>query len=55
MHVAEGYVLRALQAGASGYVPKGSTPSELELAVYAVARGFFRSLAHLQQCRFLSS
>ena len=39
MHVAEGYVLRALQAGASGYVPKGSTPSELELAIYAVARG----------------
>jgi DNA-binding NarL/FixJ family response regulator len=39
MHVADGYVLRALQAGASGYVPKGSTPSELELAIYAVARG----------------
>jgi DNA-binding NarL/FixJ family response regulator len=39
MRVAEGYVLRALQAGASGYVPKGSTPSELEVAVYAVARG----------------
>ena len=39
MHIGESYVLRALQAGASGYVPKGSTPSELELAVYAVARG----------------
>jgi DNA-binding NarL/FixJ family response regulator len=39
MHVADGYVLQALHTGASGYVSKMSLPSELELAIYAVARG----------------
>ncbi len=39
MHVAENYVLQALRAGASGYIPKGSSASELEAAIYAVARG----------------
>lgn len=39
MHAGEEYVLRALRAGASGYVLKGSAPRELELALAAVARG----------------
>lgn len=39
MHTGEEYVLRALRAGASGYVLKGSAPRELELALAAVARG----------------
>jgi DNA-binding NarL/FixJ family response regulator len=39
MHAGEEHVLRALQAGASGYVLKGSAPRELELAIDAVARG----------------
>ena len=39
MHTSEEYVLRALRAGCSGYLLKGSAVSELELAVRAVARG----------------
>jgi DNA-binding NarL/FixJ family response regulator len=39
MHTAEEYVLRALRAGAAGYLLKGSAVAELELAVRAVARG----------------
>jgi len=39
MHGDEEHVLRALRAGASGYVLKGSAPRELELAIEAVARG----------------
>jgi DNA-binding NarL/FixJ family response regulator len=39
MHAGEEYVLRALRSGASGYVLKGSAPSELQLALASVARG----------------
>jgi DNA-binding NarL/FixJ family response regulator len=39
MHTAEEYVLRALRAGAAGYLLKGSAVAELELALRAVARG----------------
>jgi DNA-binding NarL/FixJ family response regulator len=39
MHTSEEYVLRALRAGCSGYLLKGSAVSELEVAVRAVARG----------------
>ena len=39
MHANEEYVLRALQAGAAGYLLKDADPVELELAVAAVARG----------------
>jgi DNA-binding NarL/FixJ family response regulator len=39
MHATDQHVLRALRAGASGYVLKGSLPRELELAIEAVARG----------------
>jgi DNA-binding NarL/FixJ family response regulator len=39
MHTSDQHVLRALRAGASGYVLKGSAPRELELAIDAVARG----------------
>jgi DNA-binding NarL/FixJ family response regulator len=39
MHAGEEYVLRALRAGAAGYLLKGARASELELAVRAVARG----------------
>jgi DNA-binding NarL/FixJ family response regulator len=39
MHSSEEYVLRALRAGCSGYLLKGSAVSELEIAVRAVARG----------------
>jgi DNA-binding NarL/FixJ family response regulator len=39
MHEGEEYVLRALRAGASGYLLKSASPTELELAVRAVARG----------------
>ncbi|MEA2779916.1 MAG: hypothetical protein QOK29_1460 [Rhodospirillaceae bacterium] len=38
MHVSEGHVLRALRAGASGYVFKGSSAEELKLAIEAVAQ-----------------
>jgi DNA-binding NarL/FixJ family response regulator len=39
MHATEGYVLRALRAGASGYLLKGAATPELALAIKAVARG----------------
>lgn len=39
MNAAEEYVLHALRAGASGYVLKDASPTELEAAVRAVARG----------------
>jgi DNA-binding NarL/FixJ family response regulator len=35
----EDHVLRALRAGASGYLHKGSLPSEFQLAIESVARG----------------
>ena len=39
MHAAEEYVAQALRAGASGYLLKDATPTELEFALRAVARG----------------
>jgi DNA-binding NarL/FixJ family response regulator len=39
IHTSEEYVLRALRAGATGYLLKGSAVSELEIAVRAAARG----------------
>ena len=39
MHATEEYVLRALQAGAAGYLLKDAGPVELELAVNAIANG----------------
>lgn len=39
MHSTEGYVLKALRAGASGYLLKGAATPELGLAIKAVARG----------------
>lgn len=39
MHAKEEYVLRALQAGASGYLLKGAATVELQLALEAVMRG----------------
>ena len=39
MHLNEEYVLQALRAGASGYLPKDAETSELEFALHAVARG----------------
>ncbi len=39
MHADQAYVHQALQAGASGYLLKGSDLAELELALKAVARG----------------
>ena len=39
MHENEEYVLRALRAGAVGYLLKGARISELELAITSVARG----------------
>ena len=39
MHATEEYVLRALRAGAAGYLLKGSAVAELEVAIRAVARG----------------
>jgi DNA-binding NarL/FixJ family response regulator len=39
MHANEEYVLQALRAGAAGYLLKDAEPTELELAVTAVARG----------------
>lgn len=39
MHASEEYVLRALRAGASGYLLKDAGPAELESAVRTVARG----------------
>lgn len=39
MYATEGYVLKALRAGASGYLLKGAATPELTLAIKAVARG----------------
>ena len=39
MHATEEYVLRALRAGAAGYLLKDADISELELAIKAVTRG----------------
>ncbi len=39
MHATEEYVLRALRAGASGYLLKDADTTELELAIKAVSRG----------------
>jgi len=39
MHASEEYVLRALRAGAAGYVLKDADTAELEFAVAAVTRG----------------
>jgi DNA-binding NarL/FixJ family response regulator len=39
MNAGEECVLRALRAGAAGYLPKNSSPTELELAIRTVARG----------------
>lgn len=39
MHTGEEHVLRAIRAGASGYLLKDASPAELETAVRAVARG----------------
>ncbi len=39
MHATEEYVLRALRAGAAGYLLKDAGTAELELAVRAVVRG----------------
>ena len=39
MHAGEEYVLKAMNAGAAGYLLKGSDVSELSLAIRAVARG----------------
>lgn len=39
MYATEGYVLKALRAGASGYLLKGAATPELAQAILAVARG----------------
>ena len=39
MHASEEHVLRALRAGASGYLPKDAALGELELAINAVRKG----------------
>ena len=39
MHATEDYVLRAMKAGAAGYLLKDTSPTELERAIRAVDRG----------------
>jgi DNA-binding NarL/FixJ family response regulator len=39
MHASEEYVLKALRAGAAGYLLKGSAVAELEVAIRSAARG----------------
>jgi DNA-binding NarL/FixJ family response regulator len=39
VHINEAYVFQALRAGAAAYMPKDSTPNELEAALVAVQRG----------------
>jgi DNA-binding NarL/FixJ family response regulator len=39
MNAGEEYVLPALRSGAAGYLPKNSSPAELERAIRTVARG----------------
>jgi DNA-binding NarL/FixJ family response regulator len=39
MYVSEEYILRALRAGASGYIYKGSPAGEFRLAIESVGRG----------------
>src|SRR6266550_7123718 len=39
MHDSEGYFLRALRAGAAGYIVKKAAPTELQTAISAVAQG----------------
>jgi RNA polymerase sigma factor (sigma-70 family) len=39
MHANEEYVLRALRAGAAGYLLKDAAPAELEIAIKSAARG----------------
>jgi len=39
MHATEEYILRALNAGAAGYVLKDADPTELQLAIRAARRG----------------
>ena len=39
MHASEEHVLRALRAGAAGYLPKDAALGELELAINAVRKG----------------
>ena len=39
MHDSEGYFLRALRAGAAGYLVKKAAPTELQTAISAVAQG----------------
>jgi DNA-binding NarL/FixJ family response regulator len=39
MHATEDFVVRALKAGASGYIVKDSAPLELRMAIEAIMRG----------------
>jgi len=39
MHMDQQYAMRALRAGAKGYLLKGARTSELELAITSIARG----------------
>jgi len=50
MHSEEQYAIRALQAGASGYLTKDTAASELVAAVRKVAAGGIFLPAHLAEC-----